>query len=78
MKHRIDLTNTIPFKERHRRIPHSMVEEVRKRVSDLVASRVIRKYISALVLCRKKNGNLFALFVRGTTLYICMSALPFG
>ena len=46
MKHRIDLTNTIPFKKRHRRIPPSMVEEVRKHVSGLVASGIIRKSMS--------------------------------
>ena len=46
MKHRIVLTNTIPFKKRHRRIPPSMVEEVRKLVSGLVASGIIRKSMS--------------------------------
>ena len=42
MKHRIELTNTIPFKERHRRIQPAMVEEDRKHLEDVVAGGVVR------------------------------------
>lgn len=61
-KHRIELTNHVPFKERYRRIPPGMVEEVRKHVEDLLAGGVIRPskspWASAVVLCRRKNGKL--------------------
>ena len=62
MKHIIELTDTIPFKERHRSILPAMVEEVRKHLEDLVASGVVRTskspWASAVVLCRKKIVNL--------------------
>ncbi|KAH3876242.1 hypothetical protein DPMN_000079 [Dreissena polymorpha] len=37
MKHRIELIDKTPFKERYRRIPPSMIEEVRKHLEDLLA-----------------------------------------
>jgi len=42
MKHIIELTNTIPFKGRHRRIQPAMVEEDRKHFEDVVAGGVVR------------------------------------
>lgn len=61
-KHRIELSNDIPFKQRHRRIPPSMVEEVRKHLEQLLAGGIIRKskspWASNIVLVRKKNGKL--------------------
>ena len=38
MKHRIELTNTIPFNERHSRNPPAMAEEVTSHLEDLFAS----------------------------------------
>ena len=32
VKHRIDLFDEVPFKQRHRRIPPAMVEEVRQHI----------------------------------------------
>lgn len=62
IKHRIDLKTNIPFKQRHRRIPPSMIEEVRNHIEQLLASGVIRPskspYTSNVVLVRKKNGKL--------------------
>lgn len=59
MKHRIDLLDMTPFKQRLRRIPFSMVDEVRHH---LLASGIIRKskspWASNVVLVRKKNGKL--------------------
>ena len=62
IKHRIDLLTDIPFKQRHRRIPPSMIEEVRQHIEQLLAAGVIRPskspYTSNVVLVRKKNGKL--------------------
>ena len=62
IKHRTDVTTDIPFKQRHRRIPPSMVEEVRQHIEQLLAAGVIRPskspYSSNVVLVRKKNGKL--------------------
>ena len=62
IKHRIDLTDEVPFKQPHRRIPPSMIDEVRQHLEQLLASGVIRKskspWCSNVVLVRKKNGKL--------------------
>jgi len=62
IKHRIDLTTDIPFKERHRRIPPHMIEEVRQHIEQLLATGVIKPskspYTSNVVLIRKKSGKL--------------------
>ena len=62
IKHRIDLIDEIPFKQRHRRIPPAMVDDVRQHLEQLLASGIIRKskspYASNVVLVRKKNGKL--------------------
>jgi transposase InsO family protein len=62
IKHRIDLSTDIPFKQRHRRIPPSMIEEVRQHIEQLLSANVIRPskspYTSNVVLVRKKNGKL--------------------
>lgn len=61
-KHRIDLTNDVPFKQRHRRISPSMIIEVREHLEQLPAGGVIQKskspWASNVVLVRKKNGKL--------------------
>jgi hypothetical protein len=64
IKHRIDLLPgyETPFKQRHRRIPPMMIEEVRQHLDQLLASGIIRKskspWASNVVLVRKKNGKL--------------------
>ena len=62
VKHRIDLTNDIPFKQKHRRIPPAMYDEVRDHIHQLLTSGIIRKsfspWTSNVVLCRKKDGKL--------------------
>ena len=42
IKHRIDLITDIPFKQKHRRIPPSMIEEIRQHIEQLLAAGVIR------------------------------------
>ena len=62
VKHRIYLIDDIPFKQRHRRIPPSMVDEVRQHLEQLLACGIIRPskspWSSPVVLVRKKNGKL--------------------
>ena len=62
LKHRIRLNDDIPFKERHRRIPPHMVDEVKAHIEEMLALGVIRKsdspYASGVVLVRKKDGSL--------------------
>ena len=62
IKHRINMTDPTPFKQRHRRIPPHMVEEVRAHLEQLHSSGIIRPskspYASPVVLVRKKNGKL--------------------
>ena len=60
--HRIDLHNEVPFKERHRRIPPAMYDEVRKHIQDLLQTDVITPsyspWASPVVLVRKKDGSI--------------------
>lgn len=62
VKHRIDLEDTTPFKQRYRRIPPSVIEEVRTHLQELLASGVIRPshspFSSNVVLVRKHDGAL--------------------
>ena len=62
VKHRIDLLDDVSFKQRHRRIPPSMIEEVRQHIEQLLAGGIIRPskspWTSNVVLVRKKNGKL--------------------
>jgi hypothetical protein len=62
VKHRIELTDPIPFKQRHRRIPPAMFMEVKEHLQQLLACGIIRRshspWASNVVLVRKKNGSL--------------------
>ena len=62
VKHKIELTDYTPFKERYRRIPPHLYEEVRKHLQDMLDIGAIRKsnspWASAVVLVRKKDGSL--------------------
>ena len=62
VRHRIDLYDDIPFKQRPRRIPPSMLEEVKSHLRQLLSAGVIRKskspWSSNVVLVRKKDGSL--------------------
>ncbi|XP_071142173.1 uncharacterized protein [Mytilus edulis] len=62
VRHRIDLIDNVPFKQRHRRIPPSMLEEVRNHLQQLLSAGVIRRshspWSSNVVLVRKKDGKL--------------------
>ena len=61
-KHKINLTDNVPFKERPRRVPPSMYEEVKQHIQEMLACGAIRPstspYASAVVLVRKPDGSL--------------------
>lgn len=58
----INLTNDTPFKQRHRRIPQAMIDEVRAYIEQLAAGGIIRPshspWASNVVLVRKKDGKI--------------------
>ena len=62
IEHEINLHDTIPFKERHRRIPPHLYEEVRQHLKEMLDANIIRPskspYSSPVVLVRKPDGKL--------------------
>lgn len=62
VKHRIDLNDEKPFKQRFRRIPPAMYDEVKEYLRQLLAASIIRAShsprTSNVVLVRKKNGKI--------------------
>ena len=62
VKHHIILTDPIPFKERYRRIPPQLYDEVRNHLQEMLRLGAIRRscspWASAIVSVRKKNGKL--------------------
>ena len=62
LKHAIKITDPQPFKERYRRIPPHLYEEVKNHLQEMVEVGAIRRsfspWASAVVLVRKKDGVL--------------------
>lgn len=62
VKHSIDLHDDTPFKQRPRRIPLAIFEEVKYPLRKLLEGRIIKKsksqWSSNVFLCRKKNNEL--------------------
>ena len=62
IKHAIKITDPQPFKERYRRIPPHLCEEVKKHLQEMVEVGAIKRsfspWASAVVLVRKKMGGL--------------------
>ena len=62
IKHKIRLTDQTPFKERYRRIPPHMYEDVRAHIQEMLDIGAIHKlhspWTSAVVLVRKKDSGL--------------------
>ena len=62
LKHDIKITDPQPFKERYRRIPPHLYEEVKAHLQEMVEDGAIRRsfspWASAVVLVRKKDGGL--------------------
>ena len=61
VKHHIELTDPIPFKESYRRIPPQMYDEVKAHIQEMLDLGAIRHsnspWASAIVLVRKKDGR---------------------
>ena len=62
VKHHIKLTDSVPFKERYRRIPPGLYKEVKEHIQEMLKVGAIRPsnspWASAVVLVRKKDGKL--------------------
>lgn len=62
VKHYIEMADPEPFKQRHRRIPPGLYDEVRAHLQTLLNSGIIRRshspWASAVVLARKKDNSL--------------------
>ena len=62
VKHKIRLDNYAPFKERYRRIPPNLFDEVKNHLKEMIEVGAIQKlsspWVSAAVLVRKKDGSL--------------------
>ena len=62
VKHKIQLTDNTPFKDKYRRIPPSMIDEVGAHLKEMIDLKVIRPsqspYCSNVVLVRKKDNTL--------------------
>ena len=62
IKHAITITDPQPFKERYRRIPPHLYEEVKNHLQEMVEVGAIRRSFSpwagAVVLVRKNDGAL--------------------
>ena len=60
--HNINLTDDVPIKVPHRRIPPNQIEEVKRHIQKLLNQGIIRKssspYASAVVIVRKKDGSI--------------------
>ena len=62
VKHHIELTDPIPFKESYRRIPPQMYDEVKAHIQEMLDLGAIRHsnspWSSGIALVRKKDGRL--------------------
>ena len=62
VKHKIKLDNYTPFKERYRRSPPNLFEEVKNHLKEMIQVGAIRRsnspWASAVVLVRKEDGSL--------------------
>ena len=58
VKHHIELTDPIPFKESYRRIPPQVYDEVKAHIQEMLDLGANSPWSSAIVLVRKKDGRL--------------------
>ena len=66
IQHAIKITDTQPFKERYRRVPPHLYEEVKKHLQEMVEVGAIKSsfspWASVVVLVRKKDGGAEVLY----------------
>ena len=62
VKHHIVLTNSEPFRERYRRIPPHLYQEVKEHLQNMLKAKVIKEsdspFSSPIVLVRKTDGSI--------------------
>jgi transposase InsO family protein len=62
VQHKIELTDNFPFKQRYRRIPPAMFDDVRSHLQQLLSAGIIRPshspWSSNVVLAKKKDGSI--------------------
>ncbi|KAL2089536.1 hypothetical protein ACEWY4_014224 [Coilia grayii] len=62
ISHQIPLTDEVPIRQRHRRIPPSEYEMAKAHINELLEAQIITEscspYASPIVLVRKKDGSL--------------------
>ena len=62
VKHRIHLTDDVPVKLPHRRIPPHLMQGVKQHIQKMLRQKIIRpstsSYASQIVACLKKDGSL--------------------
>ena len=62
VKHKIQLMNPVPFKERYRKVSSHHFEEVKTHLQEMLGKGAIRKssspWAGAVVLVKKKDGSL--------------------
>ena len=63
VKHKIKVTDLVPFKQRYRHIPPNQFQEVKKHLEEMLKVGAILKsvslWVSPVVLVRKKDGSLY-------------------
>ena len=67
MKHHITLSDEMTFKQRNRRTPPAMIDEVRSHLEQLLSADIIRKSYSPfafnVVLVRKKSTGKLSMCI---------------
>ena len=62
VKHKIEITDSTPFRERYRRIPPQMFDQVKAHLEEMLSMGAIRRshspWASAIVLVKKKDGGI--------------------
>lgn len=62
MKHRIDLVDEVPVKEKARRIPPTLIDELKEHIEMLLKAGIIEESVSPwsspIVIVRKRSGEL--------------------
>ena len=62
VKHKINLSDNVPFKEPYRRVPPALFQEIREHLTEMLQAGTIKHsqspYSSNIVIVRKKDGSI--------------------